>query len=682
MQTKLFNFFTNLVNWCRENINLVLNKLPWFIIGNYKISILLPVVILICIIFLGFLIVHITKKKKKSEPEIKKIEPSPLVEEAKETPINVEEEVKLQNETTKKEPEVKNVDDVTIEVLEEPETAEKKVKEEILEGEDPKQKFIEKVKQEFEARFINLIERYFPPEIDFKIKPRIDDDIITLCQNVLDKLSVLEKMNDNISFTSEYYRAKSIFYFAIGDYTSLKQNVDKALDKFPENETFYIQKAIILINENDYFRAEELLQKAKQISSSNMKIYLLLGEIFFIQEKYSDALEMYKKVILLDDKSSIAYAYKGYLLAKKGFISEGERNLKRALNINYRNYVAYYFLGDIYNELRFYRKAVAMFKRAKKFGCNFKDINEKLALSFIGLNKYLAAVKLLKKQYAKGELSQNGIEILADALRGVNNIEQAILIYKRLIALTSDNEYKKKIYNKIASIYYENKDYKNTVSTLKRLAEIEEDKEKERNIFLKIGNICLKKIKNYEEAEKYFKIVIEKEPENINALYGLASALFIKQDYENAIKYYEKTLKNGKTRVIPEIVYKLGFSYYKLKRYPEAVKYLTEAQNLGLIEEKLFIALGYSLIQVKRISDAMVAYQKALNINPFNYQTHNNIGVLYAQQKQYDKAIKEFKEALKIKPDNKDALFNLHRAYRILAETESEEYLAQLEKVV
>ncbi len=661
MQTKIINFFSGLIRNGQAKIIEIINKLPWFRVGGYKISILLPVSILV-FLAVAVVIIWAYAKKRKVRDEQKSFETvvegtekaEPAVERSE---AEEKDELVKAVEVTEAETEVKQTDeDGFVEETIDIGAGEVVKKEEGVVPATSRDEFIEKVRQDLEAKFINLVKRNFPEKIDTKIRPKIDEEIITLCSDNLDKLKHLEQGDDSFKFSKEYYKAKSIYYYYTGDEVNLKKSVEIGLSRFDDDSDFYVYKTILLINDKQYDDAKEMLLKAKEISPSDMNIYILLGELYFVQKDYVKSLEMFKQAILLDEKNSVSYAYKGYILAKKGFVTEGERNLKKSIKLDYRNYISYYFLGEIYLDINYAGKAVAMFKKAKEFGCTFDDLDEKLCFAFFKLKQYDAVIRILGKRV--GKLSGVGAYILAESYYKEKNIEDALDLYKKLI----------------------NKEYNTGNEFLdEKLIDIEK---KESEVYLRLGDIYYKNLKDFDEALKYYQVLIEKEPNNLNADLRIAELYFSKEDYESGVKYYEKVVDKKEVANQPEVKYKLGYSYYKIKRYAEAVKHLFEAQKLGVIEEKLFIGLGYSLAQIKRTEEAIDAYNKALSINPYNFQTHNNVGVLYAQLGDYDKAIKEFKEALKLEPGNKDSLYNLHRAYKILAEMESEEYLGQLEKVV
>ncbi|MBN1898966.1 MAG: tetratricopeptide repeat protein [Spirochaetes bacterium] len=713
----------------------IVQKLPWIVIGDYKISVLLlGAAGLGILIVLLIIILAVTKKKPK---EKKSEEVTDLKQEGVAHKVTVEkppEEVLVAEEKIQdaKQPleEIK-VDKIEedipgIETTEVETTAGVKTTEEEIPVESSKEtfetpieiestspieqmmevvsedievgpeeesqvsvstepitprQFILKVKEEYETKFIKFVERYFPEEIDFKIKPEINDDALTVGRDILDKLEEMERIQDHISFSEEYYRSKSIWYYGTENYNLMEQNIEQALSRFPHSASFLIQKAVAQINKNQLEEAKSLLLQARKKAPSNLKIYLLLGEIFLEYERYSDSLEMYKKVILLDNKNSTAYAYRGYLMSKKGYVSEGERILKKSITMDNTNYLPYYFLGEIYHECESFNKAIAMFKKAKEMGCQLKDVDEKLSLSFAGLGKFNEILDLLHIKYSNNTLLPFEMVALANAFTNLKNIEPAIKLYNQAIESIQDKEKKKDIYRKLIDLYLTQKDYEHSVESLKSFVEIEEDHNVLKNLWLQIADISGRRLKNYDEAKKYYTMTLEREAENLQALYGLATTLFDSKDFEQAAKHYENLLARGATRNKPEIFYRLGYSYFKLKRYPAAVKYLSDAQKLGFIEEDLFIAYGNALMELKKVSEAMDAYQKALKINPYNYQTHNNIGVLLARQGQYDQAIKEFQEALAKSPDDKDTLYNLHRAYKILAESKSQEYLVQYKNV-
>ncbi|MBU1078798.1 MAG: tetratricopeptide repeat protein [Spirochaetes bacterium] len=545
--------------------------------------------------------------------------------------------------------------------------------EESFEG-TTKDEFVLQVKNDMEAEFINLVKRYYPDKMNYRTYTAIEDEVITKCKSILEKLTTLEKTTGRFKFSKDYYTAKSLYLFSAGQDELLNQNLIQATGYFPKEDIFLLQWASYHIYINQIQKAEKELLKAKELNPSNIEMYLLLGVVYFKQNKFYDSLNKFKKVILLDTKNSEAYAYKGYILANKGYISDGEKDLKKSISLNYQNHLPYYFMGNIYKEVKEYGKAIAMYKKSIKFGGMIIDLFENLGLCFIEVKKYDSVIKRFLPLYDKNELSVKGIGILSIALQEKEQYEKAIEILNRALEKSDEAEY----HYRLGDLYEKTGEYEKSIEHYTK-TKIEG---KEADINLKIADVYFLKLNLTDQAEKYYLLALEKDAANYQIIRNLASLYYVNNSFEKCITYFDKVIKHKEFKIAPEVFYKAGIALSKLKRFDEAIKHLTKAESSGYVDESLYKTLGFAYIKENKVNKAVEAYKKSIAINPYNPVLRNNIGVIYAQMGDYTLAIKEFKSALKSDKDNKEALHNLYKAYKILSEQESEQYLSQLEEIL
>ncbi len=530
--------------------------------------------------------------------------------------------------------------------------------------------FIDSLKKDFEAEFINIIKRNLPFSIEYNKIVSLPESIIDRCRYIIDRLNTIK---DKYEFLEEYYISEAMFYFYTDNENEAFNILSAGIENYSNSNKLLIEKAKILISRNNIETAKELLIKAQELNSADFDSYLLLGEIYFKENKFVDALNIYKKVILLDPQNSTGFAYKGYLLAKKGFISDGEKDLKRSIALDYKNSRAYYMLADIYLETGNYSKAILMFNKAKKFNCIMKDLERKLAISYYKVEKYPAVVALLKNLKIEDMYLKN---ILGDSFYKLNLLDDAINIYDKLFNAEVDENKKMNYLDRLIEIYKKKNDIMNVVKYLKMKLEKNKD---DLTLHREIGDIYYFNLKDNNEARKYYELIIEKD-KNFDVIYHLINIYFKERNYKKCIELYKKIEK--REAIIPEIFYKVGLSFFKEHDHDNTIQLLSKSEITGWVDEELYNALGYSYLKTKHFNKAEESFQKALTINPYNSQIHNNLGTIYAHREQFKDAVKEFKEALNLDPNNKDILYNLYRVYKILSESEAEKYLAKLEEVI
>ncbi len=416
-----------------------------------------------------------------------------------------------------------------------------------------KNKFVHRMKSDLETEFINIARRYFPEKVNFKEKMPMDEDDISRCNNILEKLDPLSK-DRSFKFSKEYFQCKSIFYFSTGQDDLFEQNIRKEIELYPDDETLLLQLSAYYFNKNDLDQAEQYTQKAKDINPSNFDAYFLLGEIYFEKNDFHNSLEMFKNVLLLDPRNSTAYAYKGYMLAQKGYVSDGEKCLRKAIDLSHKNHFPYYFLGNIYKNLRIYDKAINNYEKAEQLNCPFLESRENYAFCLLKMKKHEDVINLLAPLEKRKALSNKEKEFLSKA--------------------------------------YENKrDYKNAVELLVQAHEETKNHDDAMDLELKIGHIYFHNLQNYKKAEAYYSLFLEKDKDNYQVnqnvehinyqkskikLHNNVGVIYAQRgDYQQAVKEFEKALEIELDN--PEAIYNLD----------KASKLLSHEASIGYQEKKV-----------------------------------------------------------------------------------------------
>lgn len=130
----------------------------------------------------------------------------------------------------------------------------------------------------------------------------------------------------------------------------------------------------------------------------------------------------------------------------------------------------------------------------------------------------------------------------------------------------------------------------------------------------------------YSKAIDQFTKAIEIQPDHVDALAGLATAYTWQDDFELALKYYEKAYELDQS--IPMLTSNLIVTYNTFEKYDKIIEVVNRATP-GTIEQ---IELA---------------------------EAHNVIGVAWYNNGEYAKAIKSYTKALKIDPSNEIIKDNL-----------------------
>ncbi|MDA9554852.1 tetratricopeptide repeat protein [Pelobium sp.] len=163
--------------------------------------------------------------------------------------------------------------------------------------------------------------------------------------------------------------------------------------------------------------------------------------------------------------------------------------------------------------------------------------------------------------------------------------------------------------------------------------------------------------KDYKTAYSSFKFIADVMPQD--SLFNMYTAIAANnaQMYDEAIKYYGKTIEiNPKN---PGLYQELGRIYLTKTDTTNALKVIEEGRAkhpefMGLIYDELNIYLnrGQAAQQISKIENAIAK-------DPKNKTLYFVAGVAYSANKQKDKAEASYKKALEIDPNYADAIYNL-----------------------
>ena len=106
----------------------------------------------------------------------------------------------------------------------------------------------------------------------------------------------------------------------------------------------------------------------------------------------------------------------------------------------------------------------------------------------------------------------------------------------------------------------------------------------------------------------------------------------------------------------------LGIASYRVKNYPEALKYYEEAVKLNPYDPVVLNNSGSVYFDMQNYNEALKRYQQAVKFKPDYADAYMNIGSCYGVGGQYDLAITNLERAVQINP-------NLTQAYYFLGVT-------------
>ena len=168
---------------------------------------------------------------------------------------------------------------------------------------------------------------------------------------------------------------------------------------------------------------------------------------------------------------------------------------------------------------------------------------------------------------------------------------------------------------------------------------------------------------NYRKAVEAYRKALKIEPDNGDALDGLATGLLKLREVEQAKQVLERAAaRNPKNAGFQ---YKLGVAMLEKREYPAAIDHCKKALALdpGLFPARIILA--HALQGSGKLEEAVQHYKELAAAGVEDSGLYNHYGEALVKLKQYEEAIPQFQRALKIDPSNAQARDNLSRAMKM-----------------
>ena len=150
-----------------------------------------------------------------------------------------------------------------------------------------------------------------------------------------------------------------------------------------------------------------------------------------------------------------------------------------------------------------------------------------------------------------------------------------------------------------------------------------------------------------DEAEEGFRQAIDFGYDEGACIEQIMLCSFERGEYQQTAQYGLELLETEARLNTPELMYqRLGASMMMLERYEEAVKYLDEAEKLGLELTGNAYYRGVSLLALHRYEEAAEDFTTSIEQGFLTQFCYYNRGVCYVQLLDYDKAAQDMEMTL------------------------------------
>ena len=350
-------------------------------------------------------------------------------------------------------------------------------------------------------------------------------------------------------------------------------------------------------------------------TQTSAESYELLADLAITEERYQEAADYLERVLELSEGLEKEALSRLCLKTASVYVMCGNTDravqlLDRTLELNEASFEALLLKAQLDLEAGDSQKAAEGL--AKYLELAPEDLSARLSLAqlYESLNDYHAAMAEYELLYEKqsGDESHYLNALRCSFLSG--NYEDALGKFDRYLEKTSQD-----------SDYY-------PVALFLRAA-------------------CVMQLDRLVEAEEGFRQAIDFGYDEGACIEQIMLCSFERGEYQQTAQYGVELLETGARLNTPELMYqRLGASMMMLERYEEAVKYLDEAEKLGLELTGNAYYRGVSLLALHRYDEAAADFSKSIEQGFLTQFCYYNRGVCYVQLLDYEKAAQDMEMTL------------------------------------
>lgn len=411
---------------------------------------------------------------------------------------------------------------------------------------------------------------------------------------------------------------------------SLERIYKKKLDKSPSDANVTTNLGAILQKQGKFDEALAYYAKAEQLDRTNVNARLNVGTLYQQKKDYKKAMEAYDSVLLLYPKNVQANLYKAQTYEEMGNTQNALALYEKVLALEPNNDTASYRLKNLMRSTLSTKEFVEYIKKHSKTGKPADEL-------------YLYALDLHKE----------------------NKLDDAIAIYKEVLAMTPDNA---EVYVNLAIALSQKKDYNNAISMLKiaqaKFPENAQVKETLTSVYGEMNDIKLtqaSELYNAGQFEEAVKIYSGITPMTEEIMLTIATCWQNLNNTAEALNAYKQAFalnpNSAETAYyIASILIDNGGAQ------EEGMQYLNKALSLdpNHADAKQLLAYVNEQGQMQELETAMTLfeqekYDESLNIlnsllakNPQNAYALYYRGMIYDAKERLADAIKDYEGALKL----------------------------------
>ncbi|HEX6730991.1 MAG TPA: tetratricopeptide repeat protein [Pyrinomonadaceae bacterium] len=176
------------------------------------------------------------------------------------------------------------------------------------------------------------------------------------------------------------------------------------------------------------------------------------------------------------------------------------------------------------------------------------------------------------------------------------------------------------------------------------------------SLLLSLGDIYLER-KNADKAEENFRLALEQQSDDADAILGLAQVAHLRGDAASALSHLDRAKKSSAKSA--KTLHRFALVSWEAGRYEEANLALLEAVKLKSDEPAFYLALGLTWLKKPDFIEAEQAFRRALQLQPDNPKVQTQLGYALLLQGKYSAAREMLEKSLLKQPTSPETAYYL-----------------------
>lgn len=403
---------------------------------------------------------------------------------------------------------------------------------------------------------------------------------------------------------------------------------------FKDTGDKHAKKGIQFFEKSEFTNAIKEIETALKMGTEAYpahELWAILARIFNQIDKHNEAIEACKKAVTLNRTYAPAWNNMGIAYRNKGDHAEAEKCYLEAINIDPDYVYAHTSLGDLYIQMGKPAEAIKGLEWAIKIMPNLNVSYANIAVAYAMTGDFEKANAYLKQAIALGYKSW---KVISDRIQALAASQQ----------MYAEQEQVTKPLEPVSGYPF------TRYPTTQQGHQMAQNAEQ------------LQAAGKRREAANIYRNILEIEPNCAYVIVKLGTSLQEDGRIPEAIQLCTLAIK-----IDPQFgyaYYARGWAKHFINDFQGELDDAMYGMQLDSENKGMYLRrIGAAYAGMKRFPEALRYYSQAIDLNPKDEGTLYNKGLCYAEMGEYAKAIEEFSKALQLDPDWDWALLQRAQAY-------------------